>query len=55
MEVNAYMTSSEAEEFKKLESEQTMINAGMPGLLAQEAKMKAEDTKVKLSSSALNS
>jgi hypothetical protein len=55
MEVNAYMTSSEAEEFKKLESEQTMINAGMPGLLAQEAKMKAEDTKVKLSSSAVNS
>ena len=46
MEVNAYLTSSESAEFKNLLAEQTLITSRMPSLLAQEAKMKAEDTKV---------
>ena len=47
MEINAYLSSSEAAQFKKLLKEQAIISAKIPALLAKEAKMKPEDTKVR--------
>ena len=46
LELNAYLSASQVEEFNKLMSEQKMITAGTAGLLELEQNMKPEDTKV---------
>ena len=46
LELNAYLTGSQAEEFKKLVSEQTSIDAQMSSLLSREHSLPPEDTKV---------
>ena len=46
LELNAYLSASQVEEFQHLASEQKTITAGMAGLLEQEKGMKSEDTKV---------
>ncbi len=46
MELNAYLSASDAEEYNNLVAEQKLMDAKLPALLAAEQQMKPEDTKV---------
>ena len=46
LELNAYLSASQVEQFHNLVSKQTEISAGIAGLLEREREMKPEDTKV---------
>ena len=46
LELNAYLTPSDVDEFKKLRSEQEQMDAQIADLVKREGKMKPEDTKV---------
>ncbi len=46
MELNAYLSASDAAEYQNLVAEQKLMDAKLPALLAAEKKMKPEDTKV---------
>lgn len=46
LELNAYLTPTDVDEFKKLRSEQEQLNAQISDLVKREDKMKPEDTKV---------
>ena len=46
LELNAYLSEAQVQEFQHLESEQKTISAATAGLLELESQMKPEDTKV---------
>ena len=46
LELNAYLSEAQVQEFQHLESEQKIISAATAGLLELESQMKPEDTKV---------
>ena len=47
LELNAYFSASQVEQFHSLVAKQSEISAGIAGLLEREREMKPEDTKVR--------